>query len=60
MVTTSTAATNNIPSNSRTLSDAFEGKVYGNYFWINTQGFWEVEPQECKVTLRRLARPLPR
>jgi len=38
MVTTSTAATNNIPTNSRTLSDAFEGKVYGNYFWINTQG----------------------
>lgn len=53
MVTTSTTPMNNIPTNSRTLSDAFEGKVCGNYFWINTQGkkFWEVEPKECKLTI---------
>lgn len=43
----------NAPSVSMSVSDAFEGKVYAEYFWINTQGkkYWEVRPQTCKVTL---------
>lgn len=41
------------PSTSKSLSDAFEGKVYGSYGWINSQGkkYWEVAPSECVVTL---------
>jgi hypothetical protein len=36
---------------SKNLSDAFEGKVYGSYVWVNTQHkkFWEVDPMECYV-----------
>ena len=38
---------------SKNVSDAFEGKVYGNYTWSTEKGtkFWEVPPLECKVTL---------
>ena len=38
---------------SKILSDAFEGKVYGNYIWSTQKGkkYWEVPPLECKVTL---------
>jgi len=38
---------------SKTLTDAFEGKVYGNYIWSTQKGkkYWEVPPLECKVTL---------
>jgi Tfp pilus assembly protein PilV len=41
------------PSTTKSLSDAFEGKVFGSYLWINTQNkkYWEVAPWECKVTL---------
>jgi len=41
------------PSVSMSVSDAFEGKVYAEYFWINTHGrkYWEVRPDTCKVTL---------
>jgi len=38
---------------SKTLSDAFEHKEYGQYFW-RTDGkkkYWEVEPYMCSVTL---------
>jgi hypothetical protein len=40
------------PSHSTILVDAFEGKVYGNYVWINLRGkkWWEVSPVECSVT----------
>jgi hypothetical protein len=40
------------PSHSTTLADAFEGKVYGTYTWINSQEkkWWEVSPVECTVT----------
>jgi hypothetical protein len=45
--------TNNVPATSITVSDAYEGKVYGDYQWINTEGkkYWEVKPFICKVTL---------
>ena len=37
---------------SRTVSDAFEGKEYGQYFWSNPERkkYWEVPPTLCKVT----------
>jgi len=36
---------------SRALTDAFEGKVYGNYIFSTQKGkqFWEVPPLECYV-----------
>jgi hypothetical protein len=42
-----------VPSVSMSVSDAFEGKEYAEYSWINTQGkkYWEVKPVTCKVTL---------
>jgi hypothetical protein len=38
---------------STTLSDAFEGKVYGTYIWASdkTKKYWQVPPLECDVTL---------
>jgi hypothetical protein len=42
-------------SSSRSLSDAFEGKEYGSYVWVNVlsqhKKYWEVAPTECKVTM---------
>ena len=40
------------PTVSKSVSDAFEGKIYGNYLWINSkkQKYWEVKPLECTVT----------
>ena len=37
---------------SKTLSDAFEGKVYASYIWSTQKDkkYWEVPPLECKVT----------
>jgi len=36
----------------RDVSDAFEGRPYADYMWINNQGkkYWEVKPFMCKVT----------
>jgi hypothetical protein len=33
------------------LSDAYEGKAYGNYSWHTVQGkkYWEVPPVECSM-----------
>jgi hypothetical protein len=38
---------------SKTLSDAFEGKVYGTYIWSTDKKkkYWEVPPLECDVIL---------
>lgn len=38
---------------SRFLSDAFEGRNLGNYFWQSdkTKKYWEVAPYTCDVTL---------
>jgi hypothetical protein len=38
---------------SKTLSDAFEGKVYANYICSSDKKkkYWEVPPLECDVTL---------
>src|SRR5437762_3175471 len=37
----------------RTVSDAFEGKVYGTYIWRTVEGkkYWEVPPLQCQVVL---------
>jgi hypothetical protein len=31
--------------------DAFGGRVYANYMWINSQNkkFWEVSPSMCEI-----------
>ncbi len=36
----------------KTLVDAFEGKVYGEYMWHSdkVKKYWEVPPVQCKVT----------
>jgi hypothetical protein len=49
----SISATQNVASTHKLLVDAYEGKVLGNYVWINSQGkkFWEVAPSDCTVTL---------
>ena len=54
MVIANTSTTVGSVSTSKNLSDAFEGKVYGSYIWINSQGkkYWEVAPTECTVTLQ--------
>jgi hypothetical protein len=41
-----------VPTVNRIVSDAFEGKVYGEYMWMNLKGkkYWEVEPFLCRVT----------
>lgn len=38
---------------SKTLVDAFEGKVYGTYMWSNPtkKKYWEVPPMKCTVTM---------
>ncbi len=43
-----------VPSISRIISDAFEGKIYAEYFWRNNTGkkYWEVAPVICKVVLK--------
>jgi hypothetical protein len=50
---TDTTIENGDPSHSAIVSDAFEGKVYGSYQWINVtkKQFWEVPPTECEVTM---------
>jgi hypothetical protein len=41
-------------SSSDVVYDAFEGRVYANYIWINTENkkYWEVPPTECSVKPR--------
>jgi hypothetical protein len=43
--------TRNIPATSKTLLDAYEGRVYAEYVWSNSQGkkYWEVAPMICDV-----------
>ena len=38
-----------------TIEDAFEGRVYANYMWMNLEGkkFWEVTPTTCSVKPRK-------
>jgi hypothetical protein len=42
------------PTVSVVVYDAFEGRVYANYMWINSQKkkYWEVAPMECDVKPR--------
>jgi hypothetical protein len=39
------------PSASDTVYDAFEGRRYATYIWINSQNkkFWEVAPAVCSI-----------
>jgi len=39
------------PSNSMAVFDAFEGREYASYIWINSEHkkFWEVKPGMCEV-----------
>jgi hypothetical protein len=39
------------PSVSDTVYDAFEGRLYASYIWVNPNGkkYWEVAPSECWV-----------
>jgi hypothetical protein len=41
-----------VPNSYRSVSDAFEGKVYAEYYWRNDKGkkYWEVEPFQCEIT----------
>jgi hypothetical protein len=41
-----------VPTVNRIVFDAFEGKGYASYMWMNNQGkkYWEVPPYECTVT----------
>jgi hypothetical protein len=45
---------NGVPSVSDLVYDAFEGREYASYTWVNTQKkkYWEVAPMECKVKPR--------
>ena len=42
------------PTVSDVVYDAYEGRVYANYMWINSQKkkYWEVGPMECDVKPR--------
>jgi hypothetical protein len=37
--------------NYKTVSDAYEGKIFGSYAWKSDKikKYWEVKPTECKV-----------
>lgn len=39
------------PTDAMVVYDAFGGRVYANYMWINAQNkkFWEVPPSECEI-----------
>ena len=53
VIISATRVDGNVSSVDKNLSDAFEGKTYGSYTWINREHkkYWEVAPSECKVTL---------
>ncbi|MGA3162549.1 MAG: hypothetical protein ABSC77_15195 [Terracidiphilus sp.] len=40
-----------IPAEADVVYDAFGGRVYANYMWINSQNkkFWEVPPSTCEI-----------
>jgi len=56
IVDTSTDREKNIIT-SKTVSDAFEGRVYGSYEWSTVKGkkYWEVAPLECSIKTRQQA-----
>jgi hypothetical protein len=45
------SATKASASDIETVSDAFEGRDYGTYAWVNAQNkkYWEVAPWACAV-----------
>jgi hypothetical protein len=48
-----TATVGSMPTVNMWVQDAYEGKGYAEYVWINRHGqqYWEVKPDTCKVTL---------
>jgi hypothetical protein len=50
-VVDSSMAAGHVPSSSKMVGDAFEGTVYAQYGWINSEGkpFWQVAPYQCSV-----------
>ncbi len=50
-----TSSQNGATLQSKTLMDAFEGRVYGTFLWRNSQNsgknFWEVAPFQCQVQI---------
>jgi hypothetical protein len=48
---TSTTASKRGVTNSDVVYDAFERRLFGNYFWLNYDGkkYWEVKPAQCEV-----------
>lgn len=46
-----TTATKQSVTNSVSVFDAFERRVFANYIWVNNSGkkYWEVKPLECDV-----------
>ncbi len=51
--TTDASSTPGIMFVNKVVSDAFEGKVYGEYMWRSdkVKKYWEVPPVQCTVTL---------
>jgi hypothetical protein len=46
-----TTSADKVPMNSAVVYDAFGGRVYATYTWINTENkkFWEVSPTDCEI-----------
>lgn len=46
-----TTASKQSVTNSVVVYDAFERRVFANYFWVNSEGkkYWEVKPTMCEV-----------
>jgi len=40
-----------IPVTAAVVYDAFGGRMYANYMWINSQNkkYWEVSPSQCEI-----------
>lgn len=41
------------PTITKNLSDAYEGRTYGHYFWMpdKIKKYWEAPPRKCEVTV---------
>jgi hypothetical protein len=46
-----TSASKKVASNIETVFDAFEGRGYASYIWVNAENkkYWEVAPKTCVV-----------
>jgi hypothetical protein len=41
------------PMDNSNVFDAFEGRMYASYMWMNPQGkkYWEVSPSDCEINI---------